>query len=311
MRDYFSFGEALDQYIEASASPASGVGTGYSLDKECGLMDIGELMLIWARSGAGKSTLLLNFINNTPDVPTVFFNMEMRARTMAEWLTTMGGSLSVDYHALKKVINDGYDDSRYEQVMTELEKAKAMANAPVVWMAEPRSPTLDDLARTVDSIEADTGIRPVRVFIDHLSLMSGARDYEGVVRMGEQLHQWAQDDGLAVVCAQQTGRSGGPGGERNDGHIPVTLSSGVFGGEHDADWVLGAWRPSKDPKFKKSRADFKKEGEYDAIQAEKRRVDGMTLLSVVKNRPFGTLLEDGLTLFWNDRTRKLEEEWTG
>ena len=308
--EYYSFGEALDQYIEASANPTSGIGTGYSLDRECGLMDVGELMLVWARSGAGKSTLLLNFINNTPEVPTVFFNMEMRARTMAEWLTTMSGQLAVDYRQLKSVILNGDDDPRYGGVMEQLEKAKAI-QAPCVWMAEPRSPTCDDLARTIDDIEVETGIRPVRVLLDHLSLMSGARDYEGVVRTGETLHQWAQDDGLAVICAQQTGRSGGPGGERNDGHIPVTLSSGVFGGEHDADWVLGAWRPERDPKFKKSRADFKKDGEYEAVQAEKRRVKGMTHLSVVKNRPFGTLLEDGLTLFWNDRTRKLEEEWTG
>lgn len=303
---YFSYGEALDQYIESSQNPDGGLGTGYSLDNECGLMSPGELGLVWARSGAGKSTLLLNIIHNTPDIPTVFFNMEMRARTMAEWLATMGGSLGVDYKVLAEVILNGEDDPRHLEVMEALEKSKA--EAPKVWFVEPRSPDVDDLRRVVDEIAVESGIDPVRIMVDHLQLLRGTRDYEGTTVMGERLHQWAQDDNLAVLCAQQTGRSGGASGERNDGHLPVTLSSGVFGGEHDADWIYGAWRPERNPHFRKSRGEFKKEDDFQQMLAEKRRVRGMTHFAVIKNRPFGTLMEDGATLFWNYTTRKLEEK---
>lgn len=303
--EYFTWEQALDDYVASAEAGDKGIKTGYSIDKECGLMDTGELALVWARSGAGKSSLLLNIINNTPDVPTVFFNMEMRARTMAEWLLTMGGNMSEPYRLLKDIILAGPSDGRYERVMSDLNAAKK--NPPTCWFVEPRSPSIDDLARVVDNITVSTGIRPVRVMVDHLNLMQGARDYEGVVRMGEQFHQWAQDDELNVIVAQQTGRNGGPSGERNDGHIPVTLSSGVYGGEHDADWILGAWRPERDPKFKKVKADFKKADEYYAVQAEKKRVKNMTLVSVIKNRPFGTLLEDGITLFWDVMTRSLVE----
>ncbi len=304
--EFYSYAEALDSYVEACQDPQAGVGTGYSLDRECGEMSTGELALLWARSGAGKSTLLLNIINNTPDIPTVFFNMEMRARTMAEWLLTMGFGVNINYKQLKDIILNGDQDPRYHDVMARLEESKH-TSPPKVWFVEPRSPTIADLQRTVDRVTLKSGIRPVRVMIDHLSLMRGARDYEGVVSMGEQLHQWAQDDELAVVVAQQTGRSGGSSGERNDGHLPVTLSSGVFGGEHDADWIYGAWRPERNPQFRKSRNEFKSDTDYQAMLSERYRVKGMTHFAVIKNRPYGTLLEDGATLFWNFQTRRLEE----
>lgn len=304
--EFFSYGEALDHFVTASANPGDGMGTGYSLDKECGLMSSGELALVWARSGAGKSSLLLNIIANTPDIPTVFFNMEMRARSMAEWLTTMRYDLGIPYRDLKELILNQDDDPRYLDVMERMEQAKVM-DPPQVWFVEPRSPTIDTLARTIDAVEKASGIRPQRVMIDHLSLMNGARDYEGVVSMGAQVHQWAQDDELVVVAAQQTGRGGGASGERNDGHLPVTLSSGVYGGEHDADWLLGAWRPIRDPKFRKSSGEFKRPGEYEEMLAERQRVKHLTHFAVIKNRPYGQLCENGISLFWDDRTRQLKE----
>ncbi len=303
---YFSYQEALDQFVVASQDPQGGVGTGYSIDGECGLMSTGELALLWARSGAGKSALLLNILANTPDVPTVFFNMEMRARTLAEWLLTMTGDIGVHQTVLKEIILSGEADPRFPAALAAIERSKLVI-PPSVWFVEPRSPDVDELARVVDDITNDTGIRPVRVMIDHLQLMRGARDYEGTVTLGEQLHQWAQDDGLSVIAAQQTGRGGNAAGERNDGHLPVTLSSGLFGGEHDADWLWGLWRPERNPMFRKSRAEFKTEDAYLEMRAELSRVRNMAHLAVVKNRPNGTLNEDGITLFWEHSNRKLEE----
>ena len=174
-KQYVTFEEALDEYVEASRNPEAGVPTGYSVD-ELGTMNTGELTLLWARSGAGKSTLLLNLIANQPDVPTVFFNMEMRARTMAEWLATMSGNLGVGYHRIKEVIAAGDSDRNYAEVMDQLQHLKDR-KPPLVWMAETDRPTVDDLARVVDQITVDTGIRPVRIMVDHFHLMAQTRDY--------------------------------------------------------------------------------------------------------------------------------------
>lgn len=303
---YTSYEQALDEYVEFCTKPTSGLGTGYSIDETCGVMGPGELALMWARSSAGKSTLLLNILANTPSIPTVFFNMEMRSRSLAEWLTTMSNDLGIDYFLLRELIQTGGEDIRYDDVMAKLQKAK-VDNAPKVWFMEARSPNVDDLARVVDTIEADTGIRPVRVMLDHLSLMANARDYEGVSRMGQELHQWAQDDELALIVAQQTGRGGNEQGQRNDGHLPVTLSSGLYAGEHDADWIYGVWRPERNPKFRKRREDFKNNDDHMQMKAEHDRLKGLSQFAVVKNRPYGSLCEEGISLWWNPKTRKLEE----
>lgn len=306
MTEFLSYATALDDYIEFCKREDTGIGTGYSIDATCGLMGPGELCLLWARSSAGKSTLLLNVLSNTPSVPTVFFNMEMRARALAEWLTTMSANLNVPYHELRELIRFGDEDRNYSEVMARLDKAKG--NPPLVWFMESRGPTVGDMARTIEDVYIETGIRPQRVMIDHLSLMHGARDYEGVSRTGAELHQWAQDDDLLVICAQQTGRGGNEQGQRNDGHLPVTLSSGLYAGEHDADWIWGVWRPERNPKYRKRPEDFKKSEDYAQVRAEHERLRGLTQFAVVKNRPYGSLCEEGVSLWWDPMTRRLEEQ---
>src|SRR6478735_3214815 len=128
-KKYYTFEEAITEYIEASRNPETGIATGYTLDRECGTMHQGELALLWARTGAGKSTLLLNMLANTPDVPTVFFNMEMRARTMAEWFASMAFNLPVPYRSVADVIEAGAEHPAYERLMASLEK-KAALSAP-------------------------------------------------------------------------------------------------------------------------------------------------------------------------------------
>ncbi|MGZ4552801.1 MAG: hypothetical protein ACXVXQ_04785, partial [Mycobacteriaceae bacterium] len=192
------------------------------------------------------------------------------------------------------------------EVMARMEKFKH-DHAPQVWFVEEHGPTVSDLQRHVDTIEADTGIRPTRIMLDHLSLMYGARDYEGVSRTAAELHSWAMDDDLALIVAQQTGRGGNEQGQRNDGHIPVTLSSGLYAGEHDADWIWGVWRPERNPKFRKAEQDFKNADDFHQSRAEHSRVKGLTRFAVIKNRPTGALLEDGIDLWWDKDTRRLEE----
>lgn len=308
-KEYMTFVDyptAVDKYIDFCNTPQSGIGTGYSLDDVCGKMSTGEMGLVWARSSAGKSTVLLNFIANTPEIPTVFFNMEMTSRTLAEWLTTMSVDLGVPYYLLRELIQHGADDARYSSVMEKLDKAKQY-NAPAVWFVEARSPSVDDFARIVDNITVETGIRPVRILVDHLSLMANARDYENVSRTGAELHQWAQDDDLAVLVAQQTGRSGGENGQRNDGHMPVTLSSGLYAGEHDADWIYGVWRPERDPKYRKTQSEFKSNDTFHQTKAEYDRIKGLSRLAVIKNRPNGILCEEGIDIWFDSATRKLIE----
>lgn len=298
---------AVDDLFRFTASDVARFPTGYSVDDTCGMIGPGELGLLWARSGSGKSTWLLNILASSPKVPTAIFNMEMTPRRQIEWLMAMTFNLKTPARLIDEVLAQGdTTDECYLEIASSL---RAMnTRYPTLHFFNPeKAPSVTDFAKAVDSVEDSTGIRPQRVFVDHLTLMANARDYEGVTRTAGALHSWAMSDELAVIAIQQTGRSGGADGGRNDGHLPVTLSSGVYGGEHDADWIWGMYRPERDPKFHKL-SGYQLDGtKREALAIEQAAVSGVTKFQLIKNRPYGETREEGITLRYDSHNRKLYE----
>ena len=279
-------------------------GTGWSVDDVCGCVGAGELALWVARSGCGKSTAYLNVIRNTPDVPTMVVNMEMTPRRQVEWLLSMTYDLETPSRDIEDVLRIGDDDSRYDAILASLDNLSYQY--PNLHFVTPTRPTVSDLCYVLDDIEDQTGVRPVRMFVDHLGLMGGTDDFTGHSKVTSGLHSMAIREDLAIYALQQTKR-GGDGGSRNDGHMPITMSSGRYGGEEDADWVFGLYRPDRNPKFGKSRYQFDDPNDYFSMIVEREQVKGISVLQVVKNRPYGDLLEDGLELKFDAWTRRLTE----
>jgi replicative DNA helicase len=304
----FTVGEAGDDLFAFAASDKPRLPLGYSLDDTCGRIGLGEMGLLWARSGAGKTTFVMNVIANTPDSPTVVFNLENTARRQYEWLLAMTFPLSTQAKDIEDVLRAGEEHPQFNEIREAADSMKYVY-PDLHFISPAKAPTVNELQVTVWDIEAQTGVRPVRVFIDHLTLLKGARDYEGVTTMAAELHQWAMDEDLAVVCLQQTGRGGFDGG-RNDGHIPVTLSSGLYAGEHDADWIWGMYRPDRDPRFKKQRWDFKKEEDYLQMLRDRDAVQCQVYLQLIKNRPYGELKDMGIVLHYDNHSRRLLDERT-
>ena len=279
-------------------------GTGWSVDQTCGQVGLGEMALVWGRSGSSKSTWTLNVIANTPEIPTLVVNMEMKPRQQVEWLAAMSFDLATAGRDIEEVLHDPADD-RYPELNVALEVLPS--RYPSLSFVSPSRPTVDDLSVVLDDV-ADSGVeRPTRVFIDHLGLMGGANGYEGYTQLTANLHAWAMREDVALYVLQQTGRGSGDG-QRNDGHIPVTLSSGVYTGEQDADWVYGLYRPDRHPKFKRQRWDYDNAAAYLKVQSELDEVRGITVMQVLKNRPFSDVLDEGIKLRYNHHTRKLEEQ---
>ena len=296
--------DAAEDLIEFTSEQGQRFSTGWSVDETCGRVGIGELALVWARSSAGKSTWMLNVLANTPAVPTVIFNMEMTARRQLEWMTSMAYDLEVSARDMDTALGDASHKQHGEALSAVRDFPRLF---PHLYFVSPSRPSVADLKASVDAIEAKTGVRPQRVFIDHLTLMDGATSYENVMRMGSALHVWAMEADLAVYCLQQTGRGGAGDGQSNDGHIPVSLSSGVFAGEHDADWIFGLFRPDRNPEFRKQRYQFKTSEAYEAMLDRKATSQGVTMMQVVKNRPYSDLCLDGIELRYNMHNRRLIE----
>lgn len=295
----YGAGAAGDAWFTRAESGEAGFPLGYSLDRQCGLMMAGELALMWARSGTGKSTWMLNVIARGNHIPTVVFNMEMLPLRQWEWLLCMANDLPVAARHVEEVASSGDDGSADYAAVMAARHATAAA-FPFLHFVQPRKrPDVKYMVETVDRIWDATGVQPKRIFIDHLTLMRNCNgSKEAVEGVTSELHTWAQRDGIAVTAIQQTGRAGGSDGTRNDGHIPVTLSSGVYGGEADADYVYGLYQPSKDPKYASPEA---------RASTDFQRVKGVTRFQLIKNRPYGELCDVGLELHYQAHSRRLAE----
>lgn len=304
MTKTYSLADAADDAVGFAQKDHIRFGTGFSLDDSCGCVGTSELALVVARSGTGKSTLMLNMVRNTPDVPTVVFNMEMTPRRQAEWLVAMSYDLQTPAKDIESVLHAGPEDERYYELETAFKGVQE--HYPNLHFLMPSRPSVSDLAMTVDDIADETGVRPQRVFVDHLTLMDCGQDYQRLLRTTADLHAWSLKDDLCLIVLQQTGRSGGEEG-KNDGHIPVTLSSGVMGGEQDADFVFGLYQPSKHPKYRRPRSAFKDSMEYWRTHDEYESLKGMSVLQLVKNRPYGEVAETGIELHYEYHTRRLQE----
>jgi energy-coupling factor transporter ATP-binding protein EcfA2 len=301
----FNAGEAARDLIEFSSLEETRFGTGWAVDDICGRIGTGEMALMWARSGSGKSTWTLNLIANTPDVSTLVVNMEMTPRRQIDWLAAMSFDLPVPGRDVEELLRYP-DDPRYPVVVEALD---AMGEKyPNLHFARPDRPTVSDLHILLDDIEDATGQKVQRVFIDHLSLMGGCEgvDYSGHIRTSDALHSFTMERDVATVVLQQVGRGGGDLG-RNDGHLPITFSSGVFGGEASADWVYGLYRPDRDPRFRRNEHQFKGYDEYLDMRAEFEKVRGLVVMQVIKNRPFGDTCEDGVQFQYDPYTRRFRE----
>ena len=300
-------GEAGDDLLDFVTRPDTRFGIGWSLDDSVGMVGTGELALLWARSGCGKSTWTLNVIRNTPEIPTIVFSMEMTPRRQLEWLTAMTFPLQTPGRDIEGVLREGPEDDRWQEVIDSVRQTRQVYS--YLHFVNPSRPTVADFNVVVSDVEAMTGIRPQRVFIDHMTLMQGANDYNGVLKTAADLHSWAMAEDLAVYCLQQTGRGGSDGdkGVRNDGHIPVTLSSGLYAGEHDADWVFGMYRPDRHPKYKKRKEEFSRLTDFWSMNDEAKAVRGLVVFQVLKNRPYGETLEAGIELLYHPHSRTYTE----
>lgn len=260
---------------------------------------------MWARSGSGKSTWMLNLIQSLPAVPTLVVNMEMTARRQIEWLTAMAyPDLETPSNQIERVLRYGAAHPDYAELEQALQGLPD--KFPHLYFANPSRPTVTELEQMIEDIGEQTGTPPVRVFIDHLGLLAGTEDgYQGYSNTAAGLHSLAMRKEVGIYCLQQTGRNTGEG--RNDGHVPLTLSSGLYAGEADADWVFGMYRPDRNPKFNKKPYQFDSPEAYHKMLDERDTVKGKVILQVLKNRPFSEVNEEGIELLYNPHTKRYVE----
>lgn len=302
-----TMGEAAQSLADFATRGVQRTPTGFpTIDNKCGAPSVGELSLVWARSSAGKSTFYLNVIAQTPEIPTLVVNMEMTDRRQAAWLLGMSTPLPVSEREIEEVLRDP-EHPHHEEIAEEL--ANLQERFPQLFFLSPNRPSVGDIEFAVQQLD-DAGCRPMRVFIDHIGLMAvESESREGYQKITAGLHRLALERHLSIFALQQVKRSGGDG-FANDGHVPITLGSGVYAGEADADFIYGLYRPDRNPLFAKSRESFEiagKPDEYWRLRDEYEKVRNTTRLQVIKNRPYSELEQEGIVLKFDPYSKRLYE----
>jgi hypothetical protein len=133
----------------------------------------------------------------------------------------------------------------------------------------------------------------------------------------ENLGIWASDTGTTVVALHQLSRNDeyGNTNNRNSGHVPVTLTQLKFGGEEQADIVLGTFRPAMHPLAnmemsvaKEAMGEGFDEDYYFEVKALAKKYEHSTFLQMLKNRPGTHREERGIELVSVGETMGMEEK---
>lgn len=261
--------QSLDQVAEFSQLEVHRVPTGLpAIDRLIRGPAPGELTTIVGRSFTGKSIVGQNIIYNNPRVPSIFFSLEMSAiqaiiRMYAMWA-------NMDQQELQAQIDDGgLPDDLY-----------GLAEA------FPRHVVVDTPGLSVDGMADKYGqyremfkVQPEFCVVDYLELVGKTKiageGFAGTESQITQLRDWARDEKTRVFLIHQANKTK---------HVwePPDEDSPRGGGYTESDFMIGVWKPGKDPELG---------------PAERRWLDDKLGVNVIKNRAFFTLLDEKIYRF--------------
>ncbi|MEM9605872.1 MAG: DnaB-like helicase C-terminal domain-containing protein [Actinomycetota bacterium] len=235
---YRPLGRIVDEYVHWAKNPKARIGTGYSIldARTSGGIAQGEMLMFLARSGVGKTTMALNFVANNRSRPVVFFSLEMHARYIAQKLA------AVAYDVSTANIESDIRNTGRSVYLDQLQ-----SDFPMTAIVDEPGMGFKEMGRALDEIRAEWGTPPQLVLIDFLELVGGVNSLEAmgqVDKAARKAKDFARNHDIALVVLHQVGR--GAGGQ---GHLPLTETSGRFGGEVSADYIMGAFRPHLEPEL--------------------------------------------------------------
>lgn len=227
-----------------------------SIDRLIGGPAPGELCTIVGRSFTGKSIVAQNIVHNNPQVPSIFFSMEMPAnqvliRQYAMWS-------GCDVREVQFAIDEGkIPDDLYTMA----------GDYPYHRIVDSAGLSLESASKAVSEYEDDFGRRPEFVIFDYLELLARDRSQsavEGVQNSVVAVREWGRQHNVRVFLVHQSNMSANT-------WEPPTENSPRYAGMAQSDFLLGVWRPHRDPSI---------------TEAERNFYKNKFLLNVLKNRAY-------------------------
>jgi len=226
--------QQVEKLFAFAEQPTKRIGTGIkAIDNLIRGPAPGEVCMILGRSFSGKSIFGQNIIQNNPNVPCIFFSMEMPYLQAVIRMYSMWSDTS-SYENQDKLEQGKVDTEAWDMVL----------DFPNLIIDDRSSLGLDEMSQQLEDYEAAYKVRPEYVVVDYLELIGGAKaSAEGMAAVESQatmLKDWSKSEEMRVFVLHQTNRL-----EKK--WNPPTEDSARFGGYTEADFVLGMWRPHTDP----------------------------------------------------------------
>lgn len=251
-----SLGAIVEEHYRwaTSTQPRIPLGWNFFDGATSGGIASGEVAMVLAYSGVGKTWIGINIIANNPQIPCVFFSLEMHARMLVQRLAAC--YCEVPTWQIEQDSATGRS-AALEKIVTDF---------PFFSVQDEPGTSLKDMAEGIrEAQEAWHGVRPRVVVVDYLELVrtSGLlSSLEAADKVSREIKNFARAEDVALIVLHQVNSNemARASGDRNgdyrrvadNGHLPLTRKAARFGADVAADYTVAAFRPSLDPEMPES-----------------------------------------------------------
>lgn len=224
-RFFAPLSDAADEYVRFAKNPHERIYLGIQeFDDAMRGVAPGELCLILGFAHSGKTVLVSEMIvNNADELVALFTPDETRVLVLVKLASLVHG---ISAEELEERISHGDEDAE------ELIRSTARKWFPNLVVFDT-SMDVQQMAMALDEAERHWGAKCQAVIFDYAELLQGVDDAKGQIKA---LKAFGKKRHVPLFLLHQSSRTAG-----KDGAV-VTLSSGAFGGEQEATFVIGVRR---------------------------------------------------------------------
>jgi len=272
-KDISNYGmKVLEQHAQVKATGVLGTSTGIkALDAVmCGLV-APDLVIVAARPGQGKTALALSITYNTSvkgDVPCAWFSLEMDGTQLVRRLASIDSGLN--HEKIRKGETTKEEDMMIGQSIEKISNSK-------IFIEDKAAINVRDIRTRASLLKKRHKIK--FIIVDYLQLMKGLdaknKSRENIVsEISRSLKEVAKELEMPVIALCQLSREV----EKRPDKLPQLSDLRESGAiEQDADEVIFLMRP-----------EYYKMTEPVNIEGKEYDVNGLTIVSIAKNRHGGT-----------------------
>jgi replicative DNA helicase len=236
-----SLAEIYNEHRNWALDPTARIPLGYPFfdERTQGGVARGEVCVFMCYSGVGKTNFGINVVANNPDLPVVFFSLEMQARyVLARLASILTGVPSAWVEA----------EMRHSGRSQSIEHA--VASFPYLTLVDETAMSLTDMAKVMESLDGPQALVVIDYFELIRSAAAGTTASESADGLSRRLKNWTRDHDVATLVLHQTNAGGRLGTGRVDfGHLALTRDSDRYRISTAADYVLSAYRPALNPQM--------------------------------------------------------------